>query len=72
MNCISCQMVCKLLFRSEFPVILEKWWKKRRSEAITKLFAFQANARIISLDLSERGNTSLLTIEFSESTSKNN
>ena len=30
-NCISCSVVCKVYFFSEFPVIPEKWWTKKKN-----------------------------------------
>ena len=32
MNCISYSMVRKIFFSSEFPLILEKWWRKEEEE----------------------------------------
>ena len=54
LNYISCPVVCKISFCSEFPVIPEKYWKKEEEEAITKegrgnRFIFQANAAILFL-----------------------
>ena len=48
--CISCLMVCKIYFCSEFLVIPDKagrvTWRKR-TQAIAKHFAFHANAKIM-------------------------
>ena len=49
LNCISSWLVRKIFFWSEFPYILEKSrrGKKTNSKAIAKRFALQANADII-------------------------
>ena len=48
--CISCSIVCKIIFCSEFPDIPDKASKKRRrkrrTQAIAKRYAFHANAII--------------------------
>ena len=48
MNCISCLMVYKIIYRSEFPDIPDKAGRKtrrrRRIQAIAKRYAFHANA----------------------------
>ena len=45
--CISCSMVCKIIFCSEFPNIPDKTGRKiirrRRTQAIAKRYAFHAN-----------------------------
>ena len=54
--CVSCSMVCKIIFCSKFPDILNKAGRKkrrRRTQAIAKRYAFHANA--INLLLIERG-----------------
>ena len=51
-NCISCSVVCKIVFCSEFPDIPIKAGKvtkrtrrrRRRTQAIAKRYAFHANA----------------------------
>ena len=51
MNCISYSMVCEILFCSEFPDIPDnagrKTRRRRRTQAITKRYAFHANAKTI-------------------------
>ena len=44
--CISCSMVCKIIFCSKFPDIPDKAGRKtrRRTQAIAKRYAFHANA----------------------------
>ena len=50
LNCISCLMVCKIFFCSEFPDIPDKAGRKarrrrrRRTQAVAKRYAFQENA----------------------------
>ena len=48
MNCINCSMVSKIIFYTEFPDIPDKAGRKtarrRRTRAITKRYAFCANA----------------------------
>ena len=51
-NCISCSLVCKIVFCSEFPDISENAGKvtgrrRRRTWEIAKRYAFHANAIII-------------------------
>ena len=51
--CIACSMVCKIMYCSEFPDIPDKAGRKtrrrlRRTQAIAKHCAFQANAISIS------------------------
>ena len=51
MYCISCSMVCKIIFCSEFPDIPDKAGRKtrrRRTQAIAKRYAFHANAITLS------------------------
>ena len=56
MYCISCSMVCKIIFCSEFPDIPDKAGRKtrrrrrRRTQAIVKRYAFYANAIIVELE----------------------
>ena len=52
-NCISCSVVCKIVFCSKFPDILDNAGKvtrrtrrRRRAQAIAKRYAFHANAII--------------------------
>ena len=45
--CISCLVVCKIVFCSEFPDIPDNTGRKttrRRTQAIAKRYAFHANA----------------------------
>ena len=47
MYCISCSMVCKIVFCTEFPDIPDKTGRKttrRRTQAIANRYAFHANA----------------------------
>ena len=47
LNCISCSVVCKTTFRSEFPGIPDKPDRvtRRRTQAIAKRLVFHANAK---------------------------
>ena len=47
LNCISCSVVCKITFRSEFPGIPDKPDRvtRRRTQAIAKCLVFHANAK---------------------------
>ena len=51
-HCISCLVVCKIVFCSEFPDILDNARRKtgrgrRRTQAIAKRYAFHANAMTV-------------------------
>ena len=53
-NCISCSVVCKIVFCSDFPDILDNAGKvtrrrrrRRRTQAIAKRYTFHANAIVI-------------------------
>ena len=54
--CISCSVVCKIVFSSKFPDILDnadrvtrrRRRKRRKTRTISKCFAFYANAKILS------------------------
>ena len=48
MYSITCSMVCKMIFCSKFPDILDKAGRKttrRRTQAVAKSYAFHANAK---------------------------
>ena len=55
MFCISCPMVCKVVFCSKFPDILDNTGKvmrrRRRTQAIAKRYAFHANAKITCIGI---------------------
>ena len=59
-NCISCSVVCKIVFCSEFPDIPDNAGKvtrgrrrRRRTQAIAKRYAFHANAKMWSYNVYE-------------------
>ena len=57
--------VCKIIFFSEFPDIPDKAYRKtrRRTQAITKRYAFHANA-INNLDLADNDNPAIFLPTF--------
>ena len=59
-NCISCSVVCKIVFCSELPDVQDNAGKvtrrtrrRRRTQAIAKRYAFHANAKMWSYNVYE-------------------